>query len=104
MRTSQIQLVRVATLSLLTATFAWNNCQATTISITAAGPAVVNYANAKIGPQIPPDPWQSKIVKIGPQIPPDPWQSKIAKIGPQIPPDPWQSKIAKIGPPVPPNP
>ena len=96
MRTSQIQLVRVATLTLLTA-FTWNNCQAKTISITAAGPAVVNYANAKTGPILPPDPFddgsQAVTAKTGPILPPDPFddgsQAVTAKTGPILPPDPF---------------
>ena len=94
MRTTQIQLVRFATLTLLTAAFAWNNCQAKTVSITAAGPATLNYANAKSGPLLPPDPWESNIAKSGPLLPPDPWESNIAKSGPLLPPDPWESNIA----------
>ncbi len=77
MRTTQIHLVRVATLILFTTAFAWSNCQAKTIAISAA-PAAVNYANEKTGPLLPPDPWESNIAKTGPLLPPDPWESNAA--------------------------
>ena len=57
MRTKQIHLVRFATLTLLTAAFAWNICQCKTISAAMVGPSAVNFANAKTGPTLPPDPW-----------------------------------------------
>jgi hypothetical protein len=60
MRTTRIQLFRIATLTLLTALFA------------------VNCATAKSGPLLPPDPWESTIGKSGPLLPPDPWESTIA--------------------------
>ena len=72
MRTNKIQLMRFATLMLLTAVFA------------------MNCAIAKTGPQLPPDRWQAVTAKSGPIIPPDPWQGVTAKSGPIIPPDPWQ--------------
>ena len=90
MRKKQIYLVRFATLTLLTAAFAWNICQCKMISITAAGPSAVNCANAKTGPLLPPDPWESNLAKTGPLLPPDPWESNFAKTGPLLPPDPWQ--------------
>ncbi|HEY1218261.1 MAG TPA: hypothetical protein VGF03_04935 [Bryobacteraceae bacterium] len=94
MRTSQIQKVRFATVTLLTAAFAWNNCQCKTISVPAAGPSAVNYASAKTGPLLPPDPWESTMAKTGPLLPPDPWESTMAKTGPLLPPDPWESTAA----------
>ena len=56
MRTTQIHLVRFAALTLLMAAFAWNNCLASTTSVGVAGHAA-NYATAKTGPNMPPDPW-----------------------------------------------
>jgi hypothetical protein len=77
MRTRQIQLVRFATLTLLTAAFAWNICQCKTISAAMVGPSAVNFANAKTGPTLPPDPWDggslAVTAKTGPTLPPDPW-------------------------------
>jgi hypothetical protein len=104
MRKKQIYLVRFATLTLLTAAFAWNICQCKMISITAAGPSAVNCANAKTGPLLPPDPWESNFAKTGPLLPPDPWESNFAKTGPLLPPDPWESNFAKTGPLLPPDP
>jgi len=92
MRTKQVQLVRFATLTLLTAAFTWNIGQCRMIS-TLAGPSAVN-ANAKTGPLLPPDPWESDFAKTGPLLPPDPWESDFAKTGPLLPPDPWESDLA----------
>ena len=97
MRTRQIQLVRFATLTLLTAAFAWNICQCKTISAAMVGPSAVNFANAKTGPTLPPDPWDggslAVTAKTGPTLPPDPWDggslAVTAKTGPILPPDPW---------------
>ncbi|MFZ0933574.1 MAG: hypothetical protein WB579_06710 [Bryobacteraceae bacterium] len=94
MRTRRIQILRFTTLSFLTVAFAWNTCPGKTISVTPAGPAAVNYANAKTGPLLPPDPWESVRAKTGPLLPPDPWESIMTKTGPLLPPDPWESITA----------
>jgi hypothetical protein len=57
--------------------FAWSNCQGKTTSLAAVAPAIVNSANAKSGPLLPPDPWESTIAS-GPLLPPDPWESIVA--------------------------
>ena len=75
MQTLHLQLVRFTTMTLLTATFAWNICPGKSASITAAAPAAVNYTVAKSGPLVPPDPWESRLTKSGPLVPPDPWES-----------------------------
>ena len=59
MQTPQIQFVRFTAIALLTAMFGWNNCQGKLTSITAAGPVEASQTNAKSGPLVPPDPWES---------------------------------------------
>ena len=74
MRTTGIQIVRVVTLSLFVAAFAWTNCQAG-VSPSAATIATANQALAKDGPILPPLPWESLTAKDGPILPPLPWES-----------------------------
>ena len=77
MRTRQIQLVRFATLTLLTAAFAWNICQCKTISAAMVGPSAVNFANAKTGPTLPPDPWDgASLVVTASDAAARPWDSR----------------------------
>ena len=104
MRTRQIQLMRFTTLTLLTVAFAWNTCPGKTTSVAATDPAAVSYTDAKTGPLLPPDPWESIMTKTGPLLPPDPWESVMTKTGPLLPPDPWESIMTKTGPLLPPDP
>jgi hypothetical protein len=83
----------------LTAAFAWNICQCKTISAAMVGPSAVNFANAKTGPTLPPDPFDdggslAMTAKTGPTLPPDPFDdggslAVTAKTGPTLPPDPF---------------
>jgi len=85
MRTPQIQRTCFTVLT-LTAAFAWNNCQGETVYTMAVVPVNANNVlNAKTGPLLPPDPWESPgpsgnvtmtaQTKTGPLLPPDPWES-----------------------------